>query len=197
MVLSYVKTQSKAAAVLEQQERLCKGKQVSNRIVSFHHQEVRPMVCGKYPVAVEFGAKSLLVEKDGYLELAGCYYENVSDTQLMEQALSFCENAYSETPKGAGADRGFHSPTNREACESRKMERIGIQKKGKPPKIRKKKAPWEERIRKRRCGIEGHISVAKRCYGLDCANYRRENGEEMWSRLGLSMMNLKKAALNG
>jgi IS5 family transposase len=182
----------KTSSILAQQEQLARGKSVKGRIVSFHHQEVRPMVRGKYPVSVEFGKKNLLVEKDGFLELAGSYHDNVSDTTLMEETLTFCEDTYQETPEGVGADRGFHSPGNRAACEKRGLKRIGIQRKGKPSK-NEIHEPWEERIRRRRCGIEAHISLAKRCYGLDRANYRIENGEEMWARMGLVAMNLKRA----
>jgi IS5 family transposase len=182
----------KTSSILAQQERLVCGKPVKGRIVSFHHQEVRPMVRGKYPVSVEFGRKNLLVEKDGFLELAGSFSDNVSDATLMEATLSFCEYAYGETPEGVGADRGFHSPGNRAACEKRGLKRIGIQRKGKPRK-NEVREPWEERTRRRRSGIEGRISLAKRCYGLDRANYRIENGEEIWTRMGLIAMNLKRA----
>jgi transposase, IS5 family len=185
---------TKTSSIAEQQEQLSKNKTVSNRIVSFHHQEVRPMVRGKFPISVEFGKKNLLVEKDGFLYLAGSFFDNVSDTTLMEQALEYCESNLSLSPEGIGADRGFHSLTNRESCKKRSMKRIGIQRKGRPKKCKPStKEPWEERIRRRRCGIEGHISVAKRWYGLNRATYRIEDGEEMHSRLGLVVMNLKKA----
>jgi len=182
----------KTSSILAQQEKLAQGKAVKNRIVSFHNQEVRPMVRGKYPVSVEFGNKNLLVEKDGYLELAGSYHDNVSDTTLMETTLSYCEETYHQTPEGVGADRGFHSPNNRNACEKRNLKRIGIQRKGKPKK-KEIRQSWEEPMRRRRCGIEARISLAKRCYGMDRANYRVKNGEEMWVRLGLVAMNLKRA----
>ena len=183
---------NKTANILDQQERLAKGRKVKDRIVSFHNQNVRPMVRGKYPVNVEFGKKNLFIEKDGFLELAGSYYDNVSDTKLMETALEFHEEVYGESAEGVGADRRFHSPANRKACEKRSMKRIGIQRKGKPKKSKKKES-WEERMRRRRCGIEGHISVGKRRYGLDRAEYRIPDGEEIWVRMGLVVMNLKRA----
>jgi hypothetical protein len=185
----------RAGKILEQQEKLCRNEKVKERIVSFYNLSVRPMVRGKFPVSVEFGRKNLLIEKDGFLHLAGSFSENLSDQTLMETALSYCEEKFGETPEGVGADRGFYSPGNRKACSSRGMERIGIQKKGKlgGKDKEREKSRWFVRLRRRRCGIEGYISVSKRRYGLDRAEYRIADGEEMWCRLGLIGMNLKKS----
>ncbi len=185
----------RTSKILEQQEKLCKNEKVKERIVSFNNFSVRPMVRGKYPVSVEFGRKNLLIEKDGFLYLAGSFSENLSDQTLMETAISFCEETFGETPLGVGADRGFYSPGNRKACESRGIKRIGIQKKGKLSEKDKEreKSSWFVGLRRRRCGIEGYISVSKRRYGLDRAEYRIADGEEMWCRLGLIGMNLKKS----
>ena len=189
-------TLARAGSIIDQQKRLIQGEKIGSRIVSFYHQDVRPMVRGKYPVNVEFGRKLLLVESGGTLELAASFWDNVSDTRLVGTTLDYCEEVLGLQVKGLGADRGFHSGENRNLCRDRGLTRIGIQRKGRPGKRdgkKRKKPRWEERLRRRRCGIEGRISVAKRCYGLDRALYRIENGEEMWSRLGLCAYNLKKA----
>ena len=183
----------RSVAIIEQQIALSRGRKVSGRIVSFHNQNVRPIVRGKFPVNVEFGRKLLLLEKDGYLEMAGSYWDNVSDAHLTEPAIDYCEKVLDFKVEGIGADRGFHGKESNRACKKHGVKRIAIQRKGKPRKSKRPKPRWEERLRRRRCGIEGRISVAKRCYGLDRALYRIVNGEEMWSRLGLAAYNLKKA----
>ena len=184
----------RAEAIIQQQTALYKGKKISGRIVSFHHQKVRPIVRGKFPVNVEFGPKQLLVEFDGYTELVESYWDNISDAHLAAAALDFARDVLGVEVEGIGADRGFHGKESRKACEERNVRRVAIQRKGKPKKtkVKRQKHSYHERLRRRRCGIEGRISVAKRCYGLDRALYRIENGEEMWSRLGLAAMNLKK-----
>ena len=57
-----------AKKVLEQQVHMAttRGRQVANRMVSFHWPEVRPMVRGKDGKAVEFGPKAHVALVDGY-----------------------------------------------------------------------------------------------------------------------------------
>lgn len=186
-------TAERSAPILEQQAKLLQGKKVKDRIVSFHNQDVRPMVRGKYPQTTEFGEKLLLVEYEGFLELADSSSDNVSDSKWLEPALDFVEEHYGFQVEGVGADRGFHGKVSKECCERHNVRRYGVQRKGRPPKNKPEPKPWEERLRRRRCGIEARISLAKRKYGLDRSGYRIEGGGELWVRLGLCAMNLKRA----
>ncbi len=120
----------RAGSIINRQKRLIQGEKIGNRIVSFHHQDVRPMVGGKYPVNVEFGRKLLLVESGGTLELAASFWDNISDTRLVGTTLDYCEEVLGLQVKGLGADRGFQSGENRNLCRDRGLTRIGIQRKG-------------------------------------------------------------------
>ena len=52
-----------------------KGRQVANRIVSFHWKECRPIVRGKEGRRVEFGPKAHIAQVDGFAFLDTASYE--------------------------------------------------------------------------------------------------------------------------
>ncbi|MBU0699828.1 transposase [bacterium] len=64
---------------------------------------------------------------------------------------------------------------------------------GKASNCQLKRRQGRCRLQRLKCAIEAKISLAKRKYGLNRINYRIQNGEEIWIRMGLLAMNLKKA----
>ena len=181
----------KSTTIVNQQKDVYQEKEVKERIVSFHRMDIRPMVRGKYPVNVEFGPKVLLNLDDDYLYLEDLYFNNVSDTQLLTAAIDGYQTRRGSPPTQLAADRGFWSKDNNDTALNLGVQKVAIQNKGKSNHLKDK--PFAKRLRSLRCKIESKISLAKRKYGLNRCLYYQENGEEMWTRLGLLAMNLKTA----
>lgn len=180
-----------ASNIVEQQKDIYKRLPVKERIVSVHKPHLRPMVRGKYPVEVEFGPKILLNLKNNFLFLEHLSLNNISDSQLLDISLKGYQERFGSLPTQLAADRGFWSKENRQLAVDYGIKKIAIENKGKSSYLQGK--PFRERLRRLRCKIEAKISLAKRKYGLDRSLYSITNGEEIWVRLGLMMMNLKTA----
>lgn len=189
---TFLKTAQK---ILSQQKQIYYNKKVSDRIVSVHKTHIRPMVRGKYPIAVEFGPKVLVNLRGDYLFLEDVQFNNVSDSQLLQKSLDGYKERFNHSPTQLAADRGFWSKDNRQLAEDYGIKKIAIENKGKSSYL--ENFSFRERLRRARCKIEAKISLAKRKYGLDRCLYSIEHGEEMWARLGLTAMNLKKAFNTG
>ncbi|MBL7132108.1 MAG: IS5 family transposase [Candidatus Omnitrophica bacterium] len=184
-----------AEEILNQQKDLYRKREVKDRIVSVHQPHIRPMVRGKYPVDVEFGPKVLLNLDDDYLFLEDLHFNNVSDTHLLEKAIEGYHKRRGRPPTQLAADRGFWSQDNHNKAEALGIQKVAIENKGKSNHLKGK--PFAKRLRRLRCKIEAKISLAKRKFGLNRCRYLLPNGEEMWIRLGLSVMNLKHAMRYG
>lgn len=182
---------SLAAAILDQQKQLAAGKTVKNRIVSLWVSHIRPMVRGKYPVAVEFGPKILCHLKNNFLFLQDLSFDNKSDASWLQTSLNSYQQRFGHLPSQLALDRGFFSKANKQLAQTCGISKIAIQPKGKKPPG--KPPPFVERLRRLRCAIEAKISLSKRSFGLDRLLYRIPDGEEMWIRLGLLAMNYKLA----
>jgi hypothetical protein len=178
-----------ASEILIQQKDVYQGLPVKERIVSVNQPHLRPMVRGKYPIAVEFGPKILLNLKNNFLFLEHLSFNNISDSQLLGISLKGYQERFGSFPTQLAADRGFWSKENRQLAEDCGIKKIAIENKGKSSYLQGK--PFRERLRRLRCSIEAKISLAKRKYGLSRIRYNIQNGEEIWVRLGLIAMNLK------
>jgi len=178
-----------ASSIVEQQKNIYKKLPVKERIVSVHQPHLRPMVRGKYPVEVEFGPKILLNLKNNFLFLEHLSFNNTSDSQLLNDSLKGYQERFGNLPTQLAADRGFWSKDNYQLAEDLKIKKIAIENKGKSSYLKGK--PFRERLRRLRCSIEAKISLGKRKYGLGRIRYTMPQGEEIWIRLGLMVMNLK------
>jgi len=179
-------------AIFEQQKQIYHGLSVHDRIVSLWATHIRPMVRGKFPVSVEFGPKILLELKGRFLFFTGLFFNNKSDSAMLEDAVTIYKNRHGHTPTAIGCDRGFWSPENESFLKEQGVKHIGLQtrKKRKPPDF--DSAP-QRRIRRRRCAIEAKISLGKRRYWLNRLNYRIPDGESIWIRSAITIMNLHQA----
>lgn len=184
-----------ADTILSQQKQVYHDQEVKDRIVSLHRTDIRPMVRGKFPVAVEFGPKLLLNLQGDCLFLEDVRFNNDSDARLLDVAIQKYQERFGRSPTQLAADRGFWSQENRQLAEDRGIKKIAIENKGKSSYLKGK--PFAERLRRLRCKIEAKISLAKRKYGLSRALYSIEGGEEIWARCGLLAMNLRMAFAYG
>jgi len=176
--------------IFDQQKALYHGKSIKNRIVSLWATHIRPIVRGKFPSKVEFGPKILLELKGRFLFFVKLFFDNVSDSDMMQNAIETYLHRHGHVPSEVGTDRGFWAPLNEQYLRKIGVKRIAVQTR------RKKKPPdtsWQRRLRRRRCSIEAKISLGKRRYGLKRINYRIRNGEAIWIRLSLATMNLHQA----
>jgi hypothetical protein len=177
-----------AKKLIEQQHNIYKGKRVKNRIVSLWAIHVRPMVRGKFPIEVEFGPKTLVNMKNGFLFLQSYSFNNINDGLLLEPSIQNYKQTFGHTLTELGADRGFYSRENVIKDRELGVKNVAIQRKGEiiSPS---KDPPFVRRLRKARCAIEAKISLAKRSFGWNRINYQIPNGEEIWLRLSLLAMN--------
>jgi len=89
-----------AKGVLSQQVHMAttRGRQVANRIVSFHWPDVRPMVRGKDGKAVEFGPKAHVALVDGYAFLDDAKYESFHEGIQLENSLKRHNHRFENSP---------------------------------------------------------------------------------------------------
>lgn len=92
------------------------------------------------------------------------------------------------------ADRGFGTAANDLALAELGVQRIGLQRAGKPGKARRayeRSRPFR-RMRNWRVGIEPRISHLKRTFGFRRTRLRRLNGAQTWAGLGIFAYNLQR-----
>lgn len=180
-----------ASAIIDQQKHIYRGLKVKERMVSIHKPHIRPIVRGKYPIEVEFGSKVLLNLKNDFLFLEDLMFNNVSDVHLLDSSIQGYKERFGSLPTQLATDRGFWSKENYKLAQDYGISKIAMENKGKNSHLKNK--PFRERLRRARCKIEAKISLAKRKFGLDRSRYSIACGEEIWIRLGLIAMNIKKS----
>ena len=103
------------------------------------------------------------------------------------------QQLFGRPPTQASADRGVFSADNEAEAKRRGIQRVVLPKPGKKSEQRRlsEKQPWFRRARKWHAGVEGRISVLKRCYDLDrCLNHG-EDGFHRGVAWGVIAHNLK------
>lgn len=162
------------------------GLHILDRIVSISRPYVRPIVRGKIPVSTEFGSKLLLEMRDGFVTVLKITFNAMPDVEMIHEFFSRWQGMT------LGADRGFHSAENAVLAQQAGVVQYLVEKKG---SISLPKTKAVRRARGLRAALEGHIGVAKRKYGLGRNRYKRgPDGECQWIYLGITAMNLRKAA---
>ena len=113
-----------AKKVLEQQVHMAttRGRQVANRIVSFHWPKVRPMVRGKDGKAVEFGPKAHVALVDGYALLDDAQYESFHEGIQLEHSLKRHDNRFKKQPDIVLADQLYANRKNRALLEDKVID---------------------------------------------------------------------------
>lgn len=97
------------------------------------------------------------------------------------------------------ADRGFGTAANDLALAELGVQRIGLQRAGKPGKARREyeqSRPFR-RMRNWRVGIEARISHLKRGFGFRRTRLRRLAGSQTWAGLGIFAYNLQRMTVLG
>ena len=190
-----------AKAVLEQQAHMAttRGRQVANRIVSFHWPDVRPMVRGKDGKAVEFGPKAHVALVDGYAFLDDAQYEPFHEGIQLENSLKRHDARFEKQPDIILADQLYANRKNRALLEDKGIDHA-FKRMGRPPNESKEDKRLHRRQFKQKQGQRNHVEATfghlKDRFNLDKVKWTVPGGETMQIQLGLIAFNLNTALAN-
>jgi transposase, IS5 family len=165
----------------------------AEKIVSLfepHTQIIKRQKAGK---AVEFGRKLWLEEVEGGI-VSGYRIldEPGQDDPYLAQSLIDHQQRFGHPPWLLAGDRGVSSPTNEHLARDAGVKRVVLPAKGKVSEKRKQQVRerWFRRGFRFRAGIEGRISVLRRCYELDRCRDHGDEGMGRWVGWGIITANL-------
>jgi transposase, IS5 family len=167
------------------------------KIVSLFEPHTQIIQRHKPGQVVEFGRKLWLDEVDGgiisrYAVLA----EAGPDHPYLPASLATHQQHFGHPPWLVAGDRGVFSVTNEAAAEQAGVRRIVLPAVGKVSveRAQRERTRWFRRGFRFRAGIEGRISVLRRCYGLDRCRDHGEDGMGRWVGSGIVTANLATIA---
>jgi IS5 family transposase len=167
----------------------------AEKIVSIFEPHTAIIRRGKAGKPVEYGRKVWIDEVEGGIVTRWEVLDgNPSDRDQWIPSLDAHQQRFGKPPTQASADRGVFSADNETEAQQRGVNRVVLPKPGKKTKKRRQheQQPWFRRARRWHAGVEGRISVLKRCYHLDrCLNHGQA-GFQRWVAWGVIAHNLKK-----
>jgi IS5 family transposase len=166
-----------------------------DKIVSIFEPHTAIIRRGKAGKPVEYGRKVWLDEVEGGIVTRWEVLDgNPSDKLQWVPSLDAHQQLFGRLPTQASADRGVFSADNETEAKSRGIKQVVLPKPGKKSEKRRQheKQPWFRRARKWHAGVEGRISVLKRCYHLDRCLYQGQDGFHRWVGWGVIAHNLNK-----
>jgi len=167
----------------------------SEKIVSIFEPHTAIIQRGKAGKPVEYGRKVWLDEVEGGIVTRWEVLNgNPSDRNQWVPSLDAHQQLFGKPPTQASADRGVFSADNEAEAQQRGVKRVVLPKPGKKSQQRRQheKQPWFLRVRRWHAGVEGRISVLKRCFNLDRCLNLGEAGFQRWVGWGVIAHNLKK-----
>jgi IS5 family transposase len=169
-------------AAEQSRERLAGGKP-TDRLVSLHDPEARPIVKGKLDKPVEFGRiASLVQDESGYFTQADVHVGNPQEAPLTPGILARHQQQFPGALKAVAADTGYASADNHALMKAMGVTRIGVRWRGHaPPNIAaKERRSWFKALYRFRAGIEAGIRFLDRKFGLKRSLVRGTPGTAMW-----------------
>ena len=167
----------------------------SERIVSLHDPDARPIVKGRLGKPVEFGYKAQLVDnEDGVILDHNVEIGNPKDAPMLEPAVARIAARVGRAPRAITADRGYGEAGVEEALRVLGVRYVVLPKKGKPNAARRaveNRRAFKKMVRWR-TGCEGRISCAKRDFGLARTRLDGIEGARTWCGHGVFAHNLVK-----
>jgi len=167
----------------------------NEKIVSIFEPHTAIIRRGKAGKPVEYGRKVWIDEVEGGIVTRWEVLKgNPSDTDQWVPSLEAHQQLFGKPPTQASADRGVFSADNEAEAQHRGIQQVVLPKPGKKSEQRRQqeKQLWFRRVRRWHAGVEGRISVLKRCFNLDrCLNHG-EAGFQRWVAWGVIAHNLKK-----
>ena len=164
-----------------------------DKIVSIFEPHTDIIKRGKEHHPVEYGHKVWLNEVDGgivshYRVLAG----NPGDSEQWTASLQQHRDQFGVGPEQASADRGVYSAANEAAARRVGVQWVILPQPGYRSAQRQQHEhqTWFTEGRQWHAGVEGRISVLKRCYGLTRCLDHGQPGFECWIGWGVISANL-------
>ena len=187
-----------AQTILSQTEQKLQGQTaISERIVSFHDPQARPIRKGKLNKAVEFGRTLQLVQDSSGVIL---HYEihqgNPSDRTELLSVVRKTKASLRIKPKELAADRGYYSLDNVLRLGKAGIDRVGIPKVGRLSKTEKvhQRTKWFRQLQRFRCGIEACISMLKRKFALGRVLAKGSAATAIWTGFAIFAYNVWQRA---
>ena len=183
-------------AIAQATRRVLKGEAVpaADKIVSPVEPHTQVIVRRKAGQPVGFGRKLWLEEVEGGI-VSGwrVLAEAGQDAPYLAASPAAHRRRFGRPPWLLAADRGVSSPQNVARAEQAGVRRVAMPAAGRggSPAERQR---WFRRGFRFRAGIEGRISVLRRCYGLDRCRDHGEDGLGRWVGWGIVTANLAKTA---
>ena len=166
----------------------------SEKIVSIFEAHTDIIRRNKTNKPTEYGHKVWLDEVDGGIVTRWDVLEgNPNDDRQWLPSLDHHIKRFGKAPWQASADRGVHSSYNEYQAQQRGVQRVILPKPGRRSKVRLKheKQAWFKRGRRWHNGVEGRISVLKRCHELSRCRDHGQDGFEKWVGWGVIAANLR------
>jgi IS5 family transposase len=139
------------------------------KILSLFEPHTQVIVRHKVGKPVEFGRKIWLEEVEGGI-ISGYRLldEPGQDYAYLEATLADHRRRFGHPPWLLAGDRGVSSPKNERLAREAGVKRVVLpwDGKGSPQRREHERQRWFRRGFRFRAGIEGRISVLRRCYGL-------------------------------
>lgn len=166
----------------------------SEKIVSIFEAHTDIIRRNKAHKPTEYGHKVWLDEVDGGLVtrwdvLSG----NPNDDRQWMPSLDHHIECFGKAPWQASGDRGVYSTENERKAQERGVQHVILPKPGRRSEARLKheRQAWFKRARKWHNGVEGRISVLKRCHELNRCRDHNQDGFEKWVGWGVIAANLR------
>jgi IS5 family transposase len=169
----------------------------SEKIVSLFEAHTDIIRRNKAHKPTEYGHKIWLDEVDGGIVTRWDVLEgNPNDDQQWLPSLDHHIQRFGKVPWQASADRGVHSAENERMAQERGVQHVVLPQPGKRSEARleHERQAWFWRGRKWHNGVEGRISVLKRCHELDRCRDHNQEGFEKWVGWGVIAANLRTIA---
>ena len=165
------------------------------KIVSIFEPHTAIIRRGKAGKPVEYGRKVWLDEVEGGIVSRWEVLDgNPNDKLQWVPSLDAHQQLFGKPPTQASADRCVFSSDNETEAKNRAVQRIVLSKPGKKSEKRRQyeKQPWFRVARKWHAGVEGRISVLKRCYNLGRSLNHGQDGFHRWVGWGVITHNLNR-----
>jgi len=186
-------------AIDQAERRVLRGESVpaSEKIVSLFEPHTQVIQRHKPGKTVEFGRKLWLDEVDGgIISRYSILPEPGPDHRHLTASLRGHQERFGHPPWLVAGDRGVSSASNERLAAQAGVKRVVLPTAGKVSAERQvqERQPWFRRGFRFRAGIEGRISVLRRCFGLDRCRDHGEVGMEHWVGWGIVAANLTAIA---
>jgi transposase, IS5 family len=167
----------------------------SQRVVSLHDVDARPIRKGRLGKPVEFGYKAQIVDNaDGVILDHNVEIGNPPDTAQLAPAIERITRRTGHPPQAVTADRGYGDTSVERDLHALGVPSVAIPRRSKPSAARREfehRRAFRDKI-KWRTGSEGRINHLKRSYGWNRTELTGIAGARTWCGHGVFAHNLVK-----